>query len=326
MTETPTMSRRNVLKATGAVAAAATTGVAVTSAAAGSTGWTEVSSPTSKSLTDVVQTADGPYAVGASGNVATPVDGTWELVVDSGPSNSNNPLNSVDVTDDGRYIWFAGGSGALGLYDVEKGKKYNYTAPMGKTSTWEGIAVTGPADDETVLVANGSGEVLDGTRDAEDCMKWGEVVKPAGGSTIPELAFARDGSGIAYGVDTSQTAFQSRDANDTWSRIGVENAQVAFYDLVGTGSELYVAGGSGTIYRRDCDCGVWTPIDAGEKAIRSIDRTTDRVIAAGNSGSVYERTGDGWQTREVPVSSDLLGVSYGETDVAVGSGGTIIER
>lgn len=325
MSETPTMSRRTVLKATGALAATAATGAAATAAASGSGGWTAVESPTTKSFTDVVMTTNGAYAVGASGNIATRESGSWRLVVDSGPANADNPLNSVDVTDDGRYIWFAGGSGALGMYDVETGKKYNHTAPMEKTSTWEGIAVSGPADDETVLVANGSGEVLDGERDADDCMKWGEVVKPAGGSTIPELAFARDDGSLAYGVDTSQTAFRQADGGD-WSRIGVENAEVAFYDLVGTSSELYVAGGAGTIYRRDCDCGIWTPIDAGESAIRAVDLASETVIAAGNGGDIYERTSDGWVARETPVESDLLGVAYGDTDVAVGSSGTIIER
>lgn len=327
MSESQAFSRRSVLKSGVAVAAAGVTGAVLSSATAASSSWTEMSSPTGKALKDVVETSDGAHAVGSSGNVATKVDGSWELVIDSGPSNSNNTLNSVDVTSDGKRIWFAGGSGALGAYDVDTGKKYDYTAPMEKTSTWEGLAVTGQRDSEKVLVANGSGEVLDGTRDQNDCMTWGSVNKPAGGSTIPELSFASDDPGRAYGIDTSQEAFQTEDLNDTWTDIGVPDAQVAFYDLTGTTSQLYVAGGSGVIYRRDCDCGTWTPVDAGENDLRGIDRTSgDSVMASANGGDIYERTADGWTAHDTPTQADLLGIAYGSTDVAVGSSGTILER
>lgn len=321
------LSRRGVLKTAGVVAAAGGTGAALTGLTTASSSWTEVDSPTGKSFKDVVETSNGAYAVGSSGNIATKTDGSWELVVDSGPSNSNNSLNSVDVTSDGKRIWFAGGSGALGAFDVETGKKYDHTAPQEKTSTWEGIAVTGELDNERVLVANGSGEVLDGTRDQDDCMKWGEVNKPAGGSTIPELAFASDDPSRAYGIDTSQEAFQSEDLNDTWTDIGVPDAQEAFYDLVGTTDQLYVAAGSGVIYRLECDCDVWTPVDAGENDLRAIDRTSsDDVITSANGGAIYERTADGWTELDTPTQADLLGISYGATDVAVGSSGTILER
>lgn len=332
-------SRRTFLKVAGGAAAAVVGGGAVASQAVAQSSdtatWSEVSSPTSKSITSVVQTADGPHAVGSSGNVLALADGEWQLVVDSGPSASNNPLNDVAVTSDGKRIWFAGGSGAMGAYDVETGKKHDYTAPDEKTSTWEAIATTGTIDREHVIVANGSGEVLHGVFEQNDqgayCMQWGDVTKPAGGSTIPGVSFSRGDSDTAYGISTSQAAFESTDFNSTWTQIGVSNANESFYDVLGDDETVYVSAGGGTIYRYDCGCRRWTPVDVGENALQGLDRVApdEPVLAAGNGGYVYERTSNGWQEYDTPVGSDIYDVAYGgdtDPDVAVGSSGTVLER
>lgn len=323
-------SRRDVLKVVGGtLAAGGVTATAVTGAAGESSDsdWVEASTPTGKSIFDVVQTVNGPYAVGSSGNILARSGGWWELVVDSGPSTKENSLYSVDVTDDGKYIWFAGGSGALGYFDVTTGRKYDHTAPMEKTSTWEGIGVAGVADEESIYVANGSGEVLDGHRDDDACMQWDEVVKPGGGSTIPEVDFQAANTSRGYAVDTSQQVYRTTDGGDTWSTVGVEDAQVAFYDVLSYDDTVLVAGGSGRVYRRDCDCNLWTPVDVGAKTVHALSRDGDTVLGAGGSGRVYERTADGWDVTDAPVGADLLGVAYGDdVDVAVGSSGTILER
>lgn len=337
-------TRRTVLKAAGVtIATGVGAGAVVNGGVAAESEWTEIDSPVSKTLNDVVYTADGPYAVGEGGYVLGRTNGEWQVEVESGPSASNNPLTGVDVTDDGERIYFCGGSGALGAYDVLEGKKFDYSAPEEKTSTWEDIAVSGQVGSERVIAANGSGETFDAVRtetgdddDGERCLQWGEVTKPAGGSTIPGITFASDDPELAYAIDTSQQAVQSTDHNDTWKNIGVNNAEVAFADVVGTTDVMYVAGGGGTIYRRDCGCNNWTPIDAGENGLQAIDRQAEgddeSVMAAANGGSVYERTSEGWVEMDTPVSSDLQGVAYssGESDqsvdVAVGTSGTVVER
>lgn len=168
--------------------------------------WTEASTPISKSLYDVVYTTDGPYAVGDSGYVLGRNGGSWGVEISNGPNDAGNSLNSVDVTDDGKRIYFAGSSGALGGYDVEEGIKYDYTDSDWKTSTWEGIAVSGSVPTEQLIVANGSGETLDIKReedaDGNYCLVWGSVTKPAGGATIPELDFASDDPQLCRGIDT----------------------------------------------------------------------------------------------------------------------------
>lgn len=130
------------------------------------------------------------------------------------------------------------------------------------------------------------------------------------------------------------------DLNSSWSDIGVDEAQETFYDLAGDTSVIYVAAGSGTIYRRDCDCGNWTPINAGANALLGIDRyhdgSTEDIMASASGGFIYERTGDGWIELDTPVTADLYRAVYPtsdflssipeKVDVAVGSGGTVVER
>jgi len=325
-------SRRSFMKAAGAatVLAAGAGAVVNTTAAVDGDGhgWTAAETPTGKTLSEVVSTVEGPYAVGSSGNIMTRSDGSWELVVDSGPSTKNNGLNDVAVTDDGKRIWYNGGSGALGAYDVVTGKKTDYTAPNGKTSTWEAIGVHGTMDNEVIMPANGSGEVFPGEMNEKGCIEWGTVTKPGGGSTIPGVTFRadEDGNPVAYVIDTSQGVYKSTDKGVSWSRIGVDNAQVAFYDVLATSDSVLVAGGSGRLYRLDCLCNRWTPIDIGSKSLNSLSKEDDRVLAAASSGRVYRRGSEGWQEMNTDgIQADLLGVTHGNSyNVAVGSSGTVI--
>ncbi len=284
--------------------------------------WRAVESPTSKALFGVVGTTAGPFAVGTGGNVLTKHDGQWRFAIEAGPATRENTLTCVDATADGKRIWFAGSSGALGCYDVEAGKKYDYSAPNEKTSTWEAIAVDGKRGNETLRVANGSGEVLPVTTDDNGCPKWGEVVKPGSGSTVPALDFGDDN---AYAVDTSGNAFEERKKG--WKDIGVTNAQVNFFDVYAGDGNLLIAGGGGRVYRYDRPCKNWTPIDAGEGALHAIAAGKSKFVVAGASGYVYERlSGAGWTKSPTPVETDLQDVSVGDIDVAVGAGGTIVER
>lgn len=97
--------------------------------------WSVVEASTEKALRDVVQTADGPYAVGAEGHVLRRSEEAWDLRIDAGSARNHDALTTAGVTDDGKRIWFAGSSGALGMYDTETGKKHDYSAPEGWTST-----------------------------------------------------------------------------------------------------------------------------------------------------------------------------------------------
>jgi|AntDeeMetageno50_2_1112565.scaffolds.fasta_scaffold00763_1 hypothetical protein len=289
-----------------------------------SDGWNAVESPTDESLTGVVATHDGAYAVGENGVVLARGADSWESVLEDGPSANGETLRGVDATDDGQAVWFAGDGGALGHYDIEEGRLTDHSAPKDQTSTWTAVAVVGPAGEERVHLANGSGEVLRGTYDGGD-VDWGEIHKPDSGSSITDLAF----DDVGYVCDSSQGVYATTDDGEHYETIGIEDANTDFGSLAATDAELVVAGGDGTVFRYDGS--VWTTLRAGETALRAIDLTNEAGLAAGDAGGVFERADGGWTTIETPTDADLLGVVVGtEKDdrpaVAVGTDGTIVER
>jgi hypothetical protein len=288
--------------------------------------WTFVDSPTTKTLNGVVHTADGPYAVGAGGDIVKRRrTGEWERVVDAGPAAKSRPLTGVDVTDDGRRIWYVGGSGVIGTFDVVTGTKTDYTAPMGKTSTWEDVAVTGLADAERVYFVNGSGEELSGERQLDGSIEYEEVTKPGGGSTIPGIDF--HGSTEGRCCDTSQGVYETTDGTG-YETVGISNASNAFYDIASVDrDDASVVAGGGLIYEYD---GLrWTPLLVGNGAIRAVDRDGELGLAVGAGGVVYDRQlGGDWEAVETPTTKTLNGATRSAiaADVAVGNNGVIVER
>ena len=291
--------------------------------------WREVENSFEKALYSVVNTVEGPYAIGDGGTVIADRGDGWEVVFDDGPRTRDNQLRGLDVTDDGKRIWFAGSSGALGCYDVVGRRKYDYSNPNEMTSTWEGLAVAGAAGSEKVLVANGSGEILPFTVDGFD-ENWEPVSKPASkGSNVAALAASPDG--VGYAVDTSGNAFKTT-VDEGWKDIGIVNAQVKFYDIyAGEQGRVYVAAGDGRIYRYDDSYHDWTPIGVAKKSLRAFDiekaGDRSRMVVIGDSGTIYERTGrDRWEEIPSPVGARLFDIALGETDVIVGNSGIILEH
>ncbi|WP_049997861.1 hypothetical protein [Halococcus sediminicola] len=289
--------------------------------------WTEASSSTGKTLNDTVQSSQGPYAVGGGGRVLARGSTGWTTVVEKGPTGQGNTLTGAAVTDDGKHVWFAGGSGVIGEYDVKSGTKTDYSKPEGETSTWEDIAVVGSAGSETVFLINGSGEFFSGTKTASGGMNWGDIIKPGGGSSAKGIDFIDRSTG--YVCDTNAKVYETTDGGDSWAEIGIQGGSVGLYDVAAVSpEEIDVAAGDGSIFHYNG--AVWTKLYAGGNALNAITREGEKGLAAGGGGTVFERTGTGWQPDETPVSNTLQGVTFDTTgsypDVAVGSSGTIIER
>lgn len=324
----PRFSRRTALKAAGVTAAVGAGARAVTTAGAAESdsAWEEVPTPTGKTLTDVVHTTAGHVAVGESGDVLIRSGGEWQLAFDSGPNAANNPLFAVDVTDDGERVWMCGGSGALGAFDVTTGVKSDYTAPDGMTSTWEGIAVTGAAGDERLVVANDVGETFDGRHDADGCAVWGEAVVPGSGTTIAAADYTEDGE-QCYVVDTATEVHRTADHNDTWETVGIDGADGTLTDVHVVDDTAHATAEAGMLYRYKADDDEWTAVDVAGRILYAVDRHSHDLLLSASGGYVYERVDDSWSEMATPVDEDLLGVAYGgSVDVAVGSTGTVVER
>lgn len=316
-------TRREFLGIAGATALAA--GLAGCSSGDSSLerGWNEIDSPTDEALYDAVTTTRGPHAVGESGRVLARRSTDWKVLVENGPAGAGNGLVSAAATDDGRALWCCGDSGAIGRYAVAAGRFEDYSAPGGKTSSWEAVAVAGRAGSEQVLVLNGSGELLRGQyTDGE--VSWGDVRKPAGGLSVGDLVFA---GGAGFIGDANGDVYRATDL-DSWARIGIDGENATLHALAAPDAGTVTAvADDGAILLYDGHA--WLRVADAENALHAVDRAGGRGLAAGVDGAIYSRMGTEWTARESPISKTLHGVALDDgtgPPVAVGADGTILER
>ncbi|WP_226005627.1 WD40/YVTN/BNR-like repeat-containing protein [Natrinema salinisoli] len=290
--------------------------------------WVAADVPTDATLYDVVPTAVGAYAVGENGTVLARDDDRdeWTVELEGGLGGRGDGLRSAAVTSNGRAMWVAGDSGALGLYDVLADRTIDFSAPKGKTTSWTAIAVAGLAGDERLTAINSSGELLRGRRDGPT-IEWSEVIEPGSGSSVTDIDLTPLGYG--YVVDTDSGVFESRDAGVSWSRIGIGGAGVDFAAVAATDSgHVSVAGGNGIVYTYD---GLdWSRTTLGEQPIAALARDRDTALAVSSTGTLFERRYGDWTTLvDLQPGNELLAVAL-ETarspQLVVGQSGTIFER
>lgn len=283
--------------------------------------WTAVDAPTDGSLLDVAAVGDDAYAAGADGEVFVRGDG-WSVRVERGPSGDSNALRGIDAASDGGAVWIAGDSGAVGRFDVDADRLDDHSAPRDKTTTWEAVAVAGPAGEERVALGNGSGVVLAGTYDDGE-VDWDAEVKPASGSSLSGLAFVSDA--IGYVCDTNATVCETTDGGATYERIGIDRAPGALADVAAVAAEeAIVAGADGDVFEYD---GVgWRTRRVADSPLRGIDLRDDESVVCGDDGAIHERREE-WERAETTTDEPLFGVALLEEGaVAVGEDGTILER
>ena len=314
-------TRRNVLKGIGASLTAAIGTTALSGSALAAGGWESVSAPTGNTLHDVEYTDAGAYAVGGGGIVLERTAEGWQKVLDGGPTGNGNNLYGADVTDDGRALWFVGSSGAIGEYDISTGVVTDHSAPNDVTNNFNDISVTGAAGEANVYVAGDSGKLYYSFENGAT-QTW-DYVTPGSGSAINAVDFFDDRSG--HIVDGNKSVFRTADGS-TWNKIGLADANVNFYGVDADGfDDVRVSGGGGMVFHWNGS--EWTPTDTGDAGLQDIEVTDDdgAGLTVGGGSKLYE-LGDGWTQRQTPTGANLRAVVRGATDIAVGAGGTILER
>jgi len=313
------VSRRSVLEGIGASLTATIGTTALSGSAAASSEWQSVSAPTANTLHDVVSTNAGACAVGGGGVVLERTAGGWKKVLDGGPTGNGNDLYGADVTDDGEALWFVGSSGAIGEYDVSTGVLTDHSAPDDATNNFNDVSVTGAASEANVYVAGDSGKTYYSFENGAD-RTWDDVT-PGSGAAINAVDFFDDRSG--HIVDGNKSVFRTQDGA-TWNRIGRADADVNFYGVDSDGfDDVWVSGGGGMVFHWNGS--EWTPADTGDADLRDIEVTDgDDGLTVGGGGKVYELT-DGWTQNRTPTGANLTALVRGSPDIAVGSGGIILE-
>lgn len=83
-------------------------------------------------LTGVVDTSTGFFACGHEGIILNrTAPRTWEKVLDGGPTGNGNSLYTCSTTDDGERLWFAGSSGAIGMFvNIKQNLGYEYSCSL----------------------------------------------------------------------------------------------------------------------------------------------------------------------------------------------------
>lgn len=301
--------------------------------------WQEVESPVDKPLYDVVSTRNGPAAVGGNGKViGRRPDGNWGVLVEHGPSGKGRTLRTIDATDDGKRIWFAGDGKAIGYYDLETGERNDYTnvqTLQGNPGSEElsgtvgALTVAGERGSEKLLFADSSGTILPAHIDGPDengvpRLNWEYTSSPSGDTAVK--AIASDGAGLGYAVDNNAKIYQTT-PDEGWEQIGIFDADKSMYAAEIDGDVILVGGSSGFVYEREAD-GRWTPHNVGGVTVRAMARRGEEMLAGGAGRLVYREGNSKWGRVPWNGGTTVRGITFGQgdqADVAVCKNGTIVE-
>ncbi|GAB7095673.1 hypothetical protein JCM30237_28270 [Halolamina litorea] len=301
--------------------------------------WREVESPVNTPLYDVVSTQNGPAAVGGKGKViGRKPDGEWGVLIENGPSGKGRALRTVETTDDGKRIWFAGDGKSIGYYDLESGERNDYTnvdtlagnpGSGNLSGTIGALTVAGDRGREKLLFADTSGLILPAYMDEAEGennlqMDWNFSSSPSGDTAIK--AIESNTAGVGYAVDNNGRIYETT-ADEGWEQIGIFDADNSMYSAEIDGEVILVGGGGGFLYEREAD-GRWTPHNLGGFTVRAMARRDGEMLAGGAGNLVYRENNSKWGRVPWNGGTTVRGITFGkdgQADVAVCKNGTIIE-
>lgn len=287
--------------------------------------WTLVQSTTDNTIHDVAITSEGAYAVAEGGILLERTQEEWIKVVDGGVSGNGNDLLGIAKTDNGNRLWMVGASGAVGEYNVSTGNLNDYSQPMDASNNFNDVAVTRNPENTNIYISGDSGKMYHNFDDGQEGM-W-QSVTPGNGSAINAVGFFNDRQG--HIVDANQSVLNTQDGG-TWNKVGIADADVDFLGIDSDGSsDVWVSGGNGMIFRWNGS--EWTPITVAEATLMDIEIGADNQsgYAVGGNATVISYNGSAWSSQDTPTTENLNAVVQGSDtmpDIAVGAGGTILER
>ena len=287
--------------------------------------WTLVKSTVDNTIHDVVITSEGAYAVAEGGILLERTEAEWVKVVDGGVSGNGNDLYGLAKTADGNYLWMVGSSGAVGEFNVSTGNLNDFSQPMDASNNFNDVAVTRKPDTTNIYIAGDSGKMYHNFDDGKEG-KWNSVT-PGNGSAINAVGFFNDRQG--HIVDANQSVLATQDGG-TWNQAGIADADVDFEGIDSDGSsDVYVSGGNGMIFQWNGS--EWSSTSVAEATLMDIEVGAEDQsgYAVGGNATIISYDGSNWTSQETPTTENLNAVVQGtETmpDIAVGAGGTILER
>ena len=310
------LTRRTLLRGIGA-ATAGVGGLATTTdtAAAGET-YHRIPVDTDTTLFDVVDTREGPFAVGLEGTLVRRGEDRYYTVTDGSPFGEHTHLYGLDVTGDGRRLWIVGGEGVVAEYDVLTDEIRRHDVGIDRTLV--DVGVTGPTGEGTVYAIDGRGNVFY-TFDYGDTWEQHEF-----GHGVPTVALERFGERGGVVLDLGGCVFRTLDGK-TWDPVRVGGLDRYMFGITGTRDYGAIVGEDGLLIAGDEDERHRHIL--GDVDLLDIDyRPTDTFgVVTGFEGTVFEFHEE-WRRVELPVEFPLFGVYVGERTIVVGDEGVVFER
>lgn len=268
--------------------------------------------PVDTAFHDVTVSKTGVFAVGEDGLVVQRKK-TWEPV--EREFDGGNTLYGAASTDDGKRIWFAGGSGSAGYYNTETGETSTYRITEDEHD-YRSIAVSGPADQEVIWAVDDNGTIFHGSPQGDGQWEW-EQDMPGSDASFTDIKYA---PGVPVATAEDGTAFVHTD--DGWQDLEV-GAVDALTSVAATGEGPYF-GSDEYIYVPTEDG--WTAEHVAEDTVTDLGSRGSQVFATTGDGDFLQRKGGEWSTIDVPVEVALNAVVARDHVVVVGDEGTIVER
>jgi hypothetical protein len=300
------VSRRSALKGLAAgIAAGSGIAAGVGSVSASAFGFTEADDGDVEgngSFRSAVDAATGTYLVGGGGDLHENRDGSWDRLLDAGPTTNSKTLYGLAVSDDGRNVWYCGGNGVVGQYDTLSREFTDHSSPNGVQNKWSDIAVVGEAGAERVTLVNSSAQVVTGTKTAAGGMDWGDTLVPNGGAPVYAVDYY-SATGARF-ADGDGNVYETTDGGEGWTSQGIASNGKALYGICCEAADRTVAvGGGGTF--AEFDGTGWSVSQVGGTAVYAVDRVGSEGIAAGGSGYTYEYADGSWEQQDADSSATL---------------------